>query len=556
MYSPNPIAASFTLTASYYVSTIDVVLRTPTVTSFTTFNFSLQNSLTAPFATFASVALTAPAGGVSTQTINVNATLQAGTYYLTGIVPAYAGATVTSGDVDGWMLSNGIYNNTAGTVTSGLWVSTGSSWFLNTAGAAPAFSVNGALAATVPTASSVGPASGSGASQTFTFAFTDTGGYQNLSVLDVLINNALDGRQACYVAFVPTGASSGTVLLVDDAGDAGGPFQSLPLPGAGTASNGQCTISGTGSSVEANGTSLNLTLAITFSASFAGNKVVYAAAREVANNSGWQALATWGVPGSPPGGGPGVGGMNPAHNSNLSGSYTFTFTDTNGWQDIAVTDVLINFSLDGRQACYVAFVPTGASSGTVLLVDDAGDAGGPFLSLSLPGSGTISNSACSISGTGGSVNASGTSLTLTLAITFHWNFAGNRVFYLATRSNALSSGWQAAGTVTIEGLSAPQQLAPPDGSVFSVYPRTTTLSWATVVNAATYGVEIDCFQCCVANQWCTDVGGPSQIEDGLKQPSYTFNFVGAQPGRWRVWATDGSGHKGAVSGWWGFRYTM
>jgi len=302
--------------------------------------------------------------------------------------------------------------------------------------------------AQAPAAVTVGLTSGSGTSPTFTFAFSDSGGYQNLSVVDILINSALDGRQACYVAFQPTGASSGTVLLVDDAGDAGGPFQSLSVPGGGSISNSQCSISGAGSSVAGSGTSLTLTLAITFSGTFAGNKVVYAAAREVANNSGWQALATWGVPGSPIVG-PGVGGMSPTHNSNLSNTYMFTFTDTNGWQDIAVTDVLVNSALDGRQACYVAFVPTGASSGTVLLVDDAGDAGGPFQSLSLPGSGTISNSQCSISGTGGSVNASGNSLTLTLAITFNSNFAGNRVFYLATRSSALNSGWQAAGTASV-----------------------------------------------------------------------------------------------------------
>jgi len=105
---------------------------------------------------------------------------------------------------------------------------------------------------------------------------------------------------------------------------------------------------------------------------------------------------------------------------------------------------------DSRQSgCSKYSVPAGASSGTVLLVDDAGDAGGPFQSLSLPGSGTISNSQCSISGTDGLVNASGTSLTVTLAITFNSSFTGNRLFYLATRSNALNSGWQVVGLVGV-----------------------------------------------------------------------------------------------------------
>ena len=36
--------------------------------------------------------------------------------------------------------------------------------------------------------------------------------------------------------------------------------------------------------------------------------------------------------------------------------------------------------------------------------------------------------------------------------------------------------------------------------------------------------------------------------------SYTFDFVGAQPGRWRVWAVDVNGQKGPKSDWWGFSY--
>ena len=160
MYSPYAIAASFTLTGSEYVSTIGVVLRTPSTTSFTTFDFSLQNSLTSPFTTFASAALTAPLGSVSTEIINVNKTLPAGTYYLLGIVPGYAGTPVTPGDVDGWMLSTGVYNNAAGTVTDGVWVTyDGSTWHLlsgdyfnnGTLYYAPAFSVNGTPTPPPPT---------------------------------------------------------------------------------------------------------------------------------------------------------------------------------------------------------------------------------------------------------------------------------------------------------------------------------------------------------------------------------------------------------------------
>jgi len=55
-----------------------------------------------------------------------------------------------------------------------------------------------------PAATAVLPGAGNGTSQAFTFTFSDPSGYQNLGVLDVLINNYLDGIHACYVAVVRT----------------------------------------------------------------------------------------------------------------------------------------------------------------------------------------------------------------------------------------------------------------------------------------------------------------------------------------------------------------
>jgi len=85
----------------------------------------------------------------------------------------------------------------------------------------------------------------------------------------------------------------------------------------------------------------------------------------------------------------------------------------------------------------------------VLLVDDAGDAGGPYQGMVLPGSGSVSNSQCTISGTGSSVSGSGNTLTLKLAVTFATSFAGDRLFFLAARNNTLNSNWQAVGTAVV-----------------------------------------------------------------------------------------------------------
>lgn len=84
------------------------------------------------------------------------------------------------------------------------------------------------------------PASGNSLSQTFTFTFTDQNGWQNLAVVDVLISTALDGRNACYFAFVPASSSTGSVYLVPDAGPTAN-LSSVSLPGTGSLSNSQCT---------------------------------------------------------------------------------------------------------------------------------------------------------------------------------------------------------------------------------------------------------------------------------------------------------------------------
>jgi sugar lactone lactonase YvrE len=301
----------------------------------------------------------------------------------------------------------------------------------------------------VPVVSGVSPGSGSGMSQTFTFTFSDAAGWQSLGVQDILINSALDGRHACYIAYVPSGATTGSLYLVDDAGDAGGPYTGMVLPSSQTASNSQCTINGTGSSASGSGNTLTLTLAITFSSSFAGNKIFYLASADTGTgNSGWQTPGTWTVPGPPPTG-PAVGGVSPARSTTLSQTYTFTFTDTNGWQDLAVLNILINTAIDGRHACYLAYVPSGANAGSLFLIDDSGDGGGPYTGFVLPGSGTAQNSQCMVGGAGGSVTATGNTLTLTLPITFTAGFAGNQVFFLAARSNTVSSDWQAVGSVTV-----------------------------------------------------------------------------------------------------------
>jgi len=269
-------------------------------------------------------------------------------------------------------------------------------------------------------------------------------------VLDILINNFLDGRKACYLAYV---VSSSTLVLVDDAGEAGGPYAgSVPLGNSTPIQNSQCAV--TLVSAMGNGPSLTLMLNIAFKPAFGGNRIMYVSARDQGQgNTDWQPLGIWQAPFTPLGT-IAVTGLTPGRGSGPSGTnqqLTLTVTDTRGTGDFGVVDVLINRFIDGRQACYLAYV---ASSNSLILIDDPGDAGGPYAG-SMPlngGSGSIQNSQCMVSGTGSSANLSPNTLTLTLNVTFKAAFAGNRVVYAAGRDSAggNNTDWQAVATFTVQ----------------------------------------------------------------------------------------------------------
>ena len=292
------------------------------------------------------------------------------------------------------------------------------------------------------------PPFGTGMTQTlgFTFMRYDAQGF---TVANVLINGALDGRQACYLAFVPSGRNAGSLFLVDNAGNAGEPYAGMALPGSGSIGNEQCTVNGAGSFVSGDGSGLGLSLNVTFTPAFAGPKVVYGAVQyQGMSPSGWQALGTWTVPGASAIG-LSAGGVNPARSTGLSQNYTFAFTDHDGWADVSIANVLINDAINGIGACYLAVVPASAESATVFLVDDAGHAGGPFHGMVLPGTDTISNSQCAIAGQGSSITAGGNTLTLTLAISFRPVFADNRIVFAAARNAKQTSGWRPVGTTWV-----------------------------------------------------------------------------------------------------------
>jgi hypothetical protein len=303
-----------------------------------------------------------------------------------------------------------------------------------------------------PVAVSVTPSSGTGTSQTFVFQFSAPNGAASLAAVSVVFNSSSATAYACAVTY--NGATNALSLLSDTGALPG----SSITPGSGSQQNSQCSLNGAGSSVSHAGTVLTLSLALTFQAAFKGAKNVYMDANDGVMDSGWQQRGAWTVPA----GLPSAVSVTPASGSGTTQTFSFLFSDGNGYSAISSTQILINTPLSASGSCYVFF---SRAANTVYLANDAGTAWGSGLVLGQ--NGTLQNSQCTVSGAGSSASGSGNNLTLNLALTFQSVFTGTKVVYMEVyESAAADSGWQQRGswTITVSGSLSALSVTPGSGS--------------------------------------------------------------------------------------------
>jgi len=285
---------------------------------------------------------------------------------------------------------------------------------------------------------SVAPSSGSGASQTFSFVYSDPYGYMDIHYVEVLFQPSLATQNACYVQYSRVNNS---IDLVADSGTA---YAGSLTPGiAGTVSNSQCTVDAGASSASGSGNNLTVTLALTFKPAFGGAKNIYL---DVVNNanalSGWQAKGAWTTMVTAP---PANVSVAPASGSGASQSFTFVYSDAAGYTDIHYVEVLFQSSLSTQNACYVQYSRVNNS---IDMVADSGTAYAGSLQAGIGG--TVSNSQCGVDAGASSVLRSGNNLTVTLSLTFKPAFSGAKNIYMDVVNNANSlSGWQFEGTWTV-----------------------------------------------------------------------------------------------------------
>lgn len=149
------------------------------------------------------------------------------------------------------------------------------------------------------------------------------------------------------------------------------------------------------------------------------------------------------------GGSPQINGGFPLAGQGTASNFSFSVSHPDGLDRLGVINLLINSSLNGGQACYVAYsVPLRM----LYLVNDAGpDAGlSPPLQLGVGTSGFVANSQCQINAAFSSALTSGNSITLSLNTQFRPAFTGGKVLYVAARTtDGLNTGWRTAGVYDI-----------------------------------------------------------------------------------------------------------
>jgi hypothetical protein len=304
---------------------------------------------------------------------------------------------------------------------------------------------------------SVSPASGSGLSQTFTFTFSDTGGYQSLAGGNALISSSTNGSAACWLYYDMSGPA--LWLASDDAST----WSSAPVGSSNTLQNSQCSINAGGVSATGSGNTLSVQVPISFSSAFAGARTIYLRAIDTSGtNSGFSPVGSWTVASpapvsAPPTPSASLGGVSasPSTGSGAGQTFTFVFADPSGYQSLAGVNGLINSSTAGNAACWFYYDMSGPTLG--LASDDTAT----WSSASVGSSTTLQNSQCAINAAGVSGSGSGTNLTIQVPIVFSASFSGAQTIYLrAIDANNGPSSFSPVGSWTVAMPAAATPAAP------------------------------------------------------------------------------------------------
>jgi hypothetical protein len=126
-----------------------------------------------------------------------------------------------------------------------------------------------------------------------------------------------------------------------------------------------------------------------------------------------------------PSGPPTVVSLSPSSGSGTTQGFTAVYSDPNGTAYLTDVRILFNTAVSGASGCYVYYYSV---RNKLYLENDAGT--GLSAGIKPGSSATLSNSQCTLVGTGSSYNVSGTNGALIVALTFSGTFTGLKNAYL------------------------------------------------------------------------------------------------------------------------------
>jgi hypothetical protein len=284
---------------------------------------------------------------------------------------------------------------------------------------------------------SVAPSSGNALYHVFNFVYSDSTGYQNLSGAHALFSASTSATNACWIYYDAVGKA--VWLASNDTSS----WTSVPVGGATTIQNSQCSITGSGISATGSGVNLTLNLPIIFTTSFAGAKNIYMNATDRSGaTSSLATKGTWTVPASTA---LGAIAVSPSSGSGTSKTFSFVFADPSGYQSLSGVHVLVNSSFTGANACWIYYDAVGKA--VWLASNDASS----WQNAAVGSATTVQNSQCAINTSGVTVSGSGANLTLNVPVTFSSLFAGTRNIYMsATDKSGTASNYVQSGTWTVQ----------------------------------------------------------------------------------------------------------
>ena len=289
----------------------------------------------------------------------------------------------------------------------------------------------------------VSPASGIGLSPVLTFTAYSANSYGYISKLDVWINSTPGGTGGCQLLI---DALSGNAAFLNDDGSA----SAASLGQAVTLSNSKCSINMANVKLVNSGNNRVLTLPVVFTQAFTGVQNDYFRVTEKSGNTtGWVQAGAWTV--QQVSGTPSLGTVSPTSGTGLNQAFTVSASDTAGAADLASAQLVVNNSTSLASACAVTYV---AAQNVFQLLNDAGSASAGAVA---PGqAASVTNSQCTLSGTGSSMQVVGTTLTLVANLYFNPTFASSggvtKTVYTSATTTAgitVTGGLTPMGTWTV-----------------------------------------------------------------------------------------------------------